>query len=37
MFVLQAISYAFDPQSYEEQVRKGIDDFGGVYGGIVIL
>jgi hypothetical protein len=37
MFVLETIPYALDSQSYEQQIREGIDDFGGIDSGVVIL
>lgn len=37
MIILETVSNALDSQSDKEEVREGIDDLGGVYGGIVIL
>ena len=37
MFKFEAVSNAFDSERYKEKVRKGIDDFGGVDGRIIVL
>jgi hypothetical protein len=37
VFILQAIPYAFRSQSYEQEVREGIDNFGRVDCSIIIL
>jgi hypothetical protein len=37
MIIFQAISYAFDPKPYKEQVRQSINNLGRVDCGIIIL
>jgi hypothetical protein len=37
MLVFQTVSNALDSQEYKEQIREGVDNFGGINGGIVIL
>lgn len=35
--IFQTVSYALDPKVYEEEIREGIDDFGGINCCIVVL
>lgn len=35
--VLQTVFQSLDSQVYEQQVRKGIDDFGRVWSKVVVL
>ena len=37
MFVAYTVYDALDPEIEEHEIGKGIDDFGGVYGGVVVL
>lgn len=37
MLVFEAVPNAFNSESYEDEIRKGIDDFSGIDGSIVVL
>lgn len=37
MFIFEAIADALDSKIYEEEIGKGIDDFGGIDRCIVVL
>ena len=37
MVVFEAVSKALDSESYKEEICKGVDNFGGVDGSIIVL